>query len=158
MTSNSDLFKIGRNNVLKIVSDLTLEQINKIPDGFTGNIAWHVGHLVATQQGLLYRLSGNASNLEQSFVDKYKKGSLPQAPITQADLDFIKSELTAQAERLPADIEKGIFKNYNQYSTSFGNTIHSFDEALAFVNVHEGLHMGYMMALRRVVGAGRAVY
>lgn len=151
MTSNSDLLKMARQNVLKLTDGLTLEQLNKIPDGFTGNIAWHMGHLVATQQGLLYRLSGNTSNLEQSYIDKYKKGSVPQMPITQTDLDFIKAELIAQPDRLKVDMEKDIFRNYTAYTTSFGNTMHSFEEALAFVNVHEGMHIGYMMALKRVV-------
>ncbi|MBI3134665.1 MAG: DinB family protein [Bacteroidetes bacterium] len=151
MTTAADIFQIGRNNVLNMLEGVTLEQLNKIPAGFTGNMAWHIGHLVSTQQGLLYRLSGNAVALEQSFVDKYKKGTFPQAPITQADLDFIKSELKQQPERLAADIKNNLFKTYTPYTTSFGNTIHSFDEALAFVNVHEGLHLGYLMALKRVV-------
>ena len=150
-TNNSDLFKLVRKNVLHLLEGITLEQLNEIPVGFTGNMAWHIGHLCATQQGLIYRLSGLPVNLEQAFIDKYKKGSVPKEPITQAELDFIKTELTAQPERLSADIQKGIFKNYSEYTTSFGNTIHSFDEALAFVNVHEGLHIGYLMALKRVI-------
>lgn len=151
MTTNTDLLKMARQNVLKLIDGLTLEQLNKVPDGFTGNMAWHIGHLVATQQGLLYRLSGNQVTLEQSFIDKYKKGSVPQQPIDQAELDFIKSELIAQPERLKVDMENNLFVNYTTYPTSFGNTIHSFDEALSFVNVHEGMHIGYLMALRRMV-------
>jgi len=151
MTTDIDIFNIARQNVIKIIEGLTLEQINKIPDGFTGNIAWHIGHLVATQQGLLYRLSGNSINLEQTFIDKYKKGTVPLSPINQLDLDFIKSQLLAQPNTLAKDIKSEIFKNYTPYSTSFGNTIHSFNEALSFVNVHEGLHIGYIMALRRIV-------
>jgi hypothetical protein len=154
MTTPADIFQIGRTNVMKLTEGLTLDQINKIPNGFTGNMAWHLGHLVATEQGLLYRLSGNNTNLEQAFIDKYKKGTVPQAPISQAELDFIKSELIKQSERLAEDIQKGIFKNYTAYTTSFGNTIHSFEEALPFVNVHEGMHIGYLMALRRVVMNG----
>lgn len=151
MTTPLDIHRIARMNVLKLIEGLSLEQINKIPDGFTGNIAWHIGHIVATQQGLIYRLSGNNVTLEQSFIDKYKKGTVPQAPIDQTDLDFIKNELVMQPERLMIDMENSIFENYTPYSTSFGNTIHSFDEALSFVNVHEGMHIGYLMALRRVV-------
>lgn len=151
MTTSLDIFRIARQNVIKLIDGLTLEQINEIPVGFTGNMAWHIGHLVATQQGLLYRLSGNSTNLEQSFIDKYKKGTVPQMPIDQDELTFIKSELLNQPERLMIDMENDLFKNYTPYSTSFGNTIHSFDEALSFVNVHEGMHIGYLMALRRVV-------
>lgn len=151
MTDAITIHRITRNNVLRLIEGVSLDRINKIPAGFTGNIAWHLGHLVATQQGLLYRLSGNTSNLDQSFIDLYKKGTVPQAPISQADLDYIKKELLAQPEKLSADLGKGLFKDYTPYTTSYGNTIHTFEEAQAFVNVHEGLHLGYIMALKRVV-------
>lgn len=151
MTTPFDLHKITRANILKTVEALTLDQINKIPLGFTGNIAWHLGHIAASQQGLIYRLSGNESNLETAFTDKYKKGTTPQAPITQAELDFIKAELISQPDRLANDFDRGIFTNYNAYTTSYGNTIHSIEEAIVFVNVHEALHLGYIMALKRVV-------
>lgn len=151
MTTSIDIHRIARLNVLKIIEGLSLTEINKIPTGFTGNIAWHIGHIVATQQGLIYRLSGNQVTLEQTFIDKYKKGTVPQAPIDQAELDFIKNEIVMQPERLVIDMEMDLFRNYTPYPTSFGNTIHSFDEALSFVNVHEGMHIGYLMALKRVV-------
>lgn len=151
MTTSLDILKIARQNVLKLIDGLSLEKLNKIPDGFTGNIAWHVGHLVATQQGLLYTLSGNATNLDKSYIDKYKKGSTPEAPITQEELDFILAELIRQPEQLEKDMAANKFANYNQYSTSFGNTIYNFDEALSFVGVHEGMHIGYIMALKRSV-------
>ena len=149
MTTSLDILKIARQNVLKLIDGLSLEKLNKIPEGFTGNIVWHVGHLVATQQGLLYTLSGNATNLDKSYIDKYKKGSKPEAPVTQAELDFILAELIRQPEQLEKDMAANKFANYNQYSTSFGNTIHNFDEALSFVGVHEGMHIGYIMALKR---------
>jgi len=151
MTTPVDIIRIARTNVLKTVEGLTLDQINKIPTGFNGNLAWHLGHLCSTEQGLLYRLSGNNVSLEPSFIDKYKKGSVPQGPITQAELDFIKKELLDQLEKLEVDLKQELFKTYTPYTTSFGNSINSFEEALTFVAVHEGIHYGYVLALKRAV-------
>lgn len=151
MTTSLDLHVITRKNIVSLVKDLDLETINDIPVGFTGNIAWHIGHVVSSSQGLLYRLSGLDVKLPQTFVDKYKKGSVPESPISADDFTFILQQLISQTEQLKSDIESGIFKTYNPYTTSYGNTIHNFDEALSFVNVHEALHMGYIMALKRVV-------
>lgn len=154
MTTVLDVHRITRKNILNAIEGLSLEQINKIPAGFTGNLAWHLGHVVATRQGLLYRLSGLEQNLDPVFVEKYKKGSVPMAPVDQSELDYIKEQLLQQPENLDRDLQRGIFKSYAEYTTSYGNTIHSFDEAIAFVNVHEGLHLGYIMALKRTVLAG----
>jgi len=151
MTTNIDLLKFSRANVLKLIDGLTLDQINKIPDGFTGNIAWHIGHIITTQQGLIYGLSRTPMNLEKEFMDKYKKGTKPLAPITQQELDLIKSELSAQPEKLLTDLEQNIFQSYTTYATSFGNTMNSVEEAIAFNNVHEGMHIGYIMAVKHLV-------
>ena len=151
MTTNIDLLKFSRANVLKLIDGLTLDQINKIPDGFTGNIAWHIGHIITTQQGLIYGLSRTPMNLEKEFMDKYKKGTKPLAPITQQELDLIKSELSAQPEKLLTDLEQNIFQSYTTYATSFGNTMNSVEEAIAFNNVHEGMHIGYIMAMKHLV-------
>ena len=151
MTTDLDLQKLTRQNVLKIIDGLTLERINKIPDGYSGNIAWHIGHIIATQQGLIYGLSGNEMTLEKTFIDRYKKGTIPQAPINQTELDFIKSELAKQPHQLILDNEKNIFQNYTSYTTSFGNTISNFREAVAFNNIHEGMHIGYILAMKHLV-------
>lgn len=151
MNSQLEIFTQGRTNIIKLTEELSLDQLNKIPDGFTGNIIWHMGHLVSTQRGLLYRLSGLEMNLNPAFIDKYKKGSVPQGPADQAELDFIKKELIAQADKLKSDFAQHQFKNYTTYTTSFGYTMNTFEEALNFVLMHEGMHIGYIMALRRLV-------
>ena len=151
MTTDLDLQKLSRQNVLKIIDGLTLEQINKIPDSYTGNIAWHIGHIIATHQGLIYGLSRTPMNLEKTFIDRYKKGTTPQSPIDQIELDFIKCELAKQPHQLILDHEKNIFQNYTSYTTSFGNTISIFREAVAFNNVHEGMHIGYILAMKHLV-------
>lgn len=151
MTTPTNLLQITRQNTLSAIAGLNLDQINKIPAGFTGNIAWHLGHMVATNQGLLYRLSGQAVNLDPDFIERYKKGSVPSAPIDQTEFDFIKTALVQQIIQLKMDVDAGIFKTYTEYTTSYGNTIQNFEQALFFVNVHESLHLGYVMALKRVV-------
>lgn len=151
MTTDIDLQKLARQNVLKMIDGLSLEQINKIPDGYTGNIAWHIGHIITTQQGLIYGLSRNAMSLEKTFIDRYKKGTKPQAPIDQTELDFIKSELAKQPHQLIQDNEKNIFQTYTVFKTAFGNEITCFQDAVSFNNLHEGMHIGYIMAMKHLV-------
>ena len=50
MQNQIDTLLITRKFLLKITEDLTIEQLNKIPEGFKNNIAWNLTHLLVTQQ------------------------------------------------------------------------------------------------------------
>jgi len=47
------------------------------------------------------------------------------------------------------DLEAGIFKTYQEYPTSTGYVITSVQDALNFNNFHEGIHLGYILALKK---------
>jgi len=42
---------------LEYFDNYTLEQLNKIPEGFSNNLIWNIGHIIVTQQVLIYKLS-----------------------------------------------------------------------------------------------------
>lgn len=144
------LFRATRNNTIAVLKDLTLEQINKIPENFSGNITWHIGHMVSTHKGLIYQLNSAPGGLEKEFVVKYKKGSVPESPIDQAEFEFITEHLLNQVDELEEDLQKENFFGKNiPYSTSYNFDLNSFEECLKFSNLHQALHLGYIMALKR---------
>lgn len=150
MQTEIGLFKTLRENALLAVKDITLEEVNTIPDGFTGNIAWHVGHMVATHRGLVYQLNGAGGEFEKEFVMKFKKDSKPEAPITQDEWDFILRKLISQADDLERDLSNDeMWGDTHEYTTSFNYTITNLEEAVKFNNLHQALHLGYIMAMKR---------
>ena len=60
-----------RTNILTYIKDLTIEQINFIPNNFNNSIGWQVAHLVVTQQLLHYKLSGNSILVDDYLVDNF---------------------------------------------------------------------------------------
>ena len=151
MKKHFDYLQATRNNVLKLIENLDLSQLNKIPEGFNNNLAWNLGHIVATQQLLCYGLSSLPKELENDFISKYRKGSKPEGDINQAELDFMKNKMIVLADKMEDDYTNGIFKEYKEYTTSYNATLSSIDDAILFNNMHEAMHFGFMIALKKLV-------
>ena len=136
----------------KIIDNNSLENLNKIPDGFNNNIIWNIGHVVVSEQLLAYKLSGLNTMLSDEMINKYRKDSKPEGDITQEDVNEIKGLLFLTIEKTKSDYNNGRFKSYNAYTVSTtGNTLTNIDEALQFITIHEGLHYGYVLALLKAV-------
>ncbi|MGH2624736.1 MAG: DinB family protein, partial [Sphingobacterium sp.] len=58
MNKITDVIKRTRIKLFELIEDLNAEQLNQIPDGFTNNIIWNVGHMISSQQGLCYLKAG----------------------------------------------------------------------------------------------------
>lgn len=136
----------------KYLDTVSLEDLNKIPAGFNNNIIWNIGHIVVTQQLLAYKLSGLPMMISDELVMKYRKDSKPETDVNQAEVDEIKALLFSTIEKTQEDFNNGVFKNYHEYTVSTtGNTLTNIDEALQFILFHEGMHLGYVMALIRAI-------
>jgi hypothetical protein len=146
-----DIIKQPRLLVLKEIEHLSVEQLNKIPQGYNNNIAWNLGHMIAAQQGICYKRSGLDTTVGEDFFNTYKPGSKPEKFIDEAEIAFIKEQLFISLEQLEADLDNGIFVNYTQVMTRYGIELSNIDEAVAFLPFHEGFHVGYIVALRKLV-------
>jgi len=151
MEKQFEILKASRLIILKIIENLSLEQLNKIPEGFKNNIIWNVAHLLVTHQLLLYKLSGLPIAISDEMVKKYTKGSAPQSDITQQELETIKSQFLTLVDISKEDYNNNLFKTYHPYPTSANVTLNTVDEAIQFNNFHEGLHLGYILALKKSV-------
>lgn len=142
----------SRNIISKFLSGYTLDQLNKIPEGFSNNLIWNIGHIMVAQQMLVYKLSGLPMMISDDLVEKYKKGSKPVQDATQTEVDEIKSLLFETIRQTKVDYDNKIFKNYTEYTTSTGDhVLRNAEDAMAFSNFHEGLHIGIMMSIRKFV-------
>lgn len=127
----------------------SLEDLNKVPENFNNNLIWNIAHLVVTQQLLSYSLSGLPMQISDALVEKYKKGTKVEGDVSQEEVDDIKSLLFSTIEKTKEDYKKGIFNSFEAYTTSTNSTLKSFEEAMEFNNYHEGIHLGYILALKK---------
>lgn len=148
------LFKVwetSRHIYLKFLETYSLAQLNKIPDGFSNNIIWNAGHVIVSQQKLIYTLSGLPVSISEAMIEKYQNGSRPDGKATQEDLDEIKQLLLSTIAQTKNDFANGLFKNFTEYQTKTGFHLGSFQDSLEFNNYHEGIHLGMILNSKKFV-------
>ena len=146
-----EISKLSRQVLLGLTKDLTEEQYNHIPNGFNNNVAWNLGHILVIQQLLIHKLSQAALCIDESLVKKFGKGSVPQTDYKLAEIETVKSQLFSTIETTKRLYQQGAFKAFTIYPTSLGYTINNVEESIAFSNFHEGLHLGVIMSLKKLV-------
>ncbi|MCE3225556.1 MAG: hypothetical protein K0S32_107 [Bacteroidetes bacterium] len=150
MEATLKIWETNRNNYLKHFN-YSLEQLNHIPQGFSNNLIWNLGHIVAIQQRLLYRGSGLPMNISDEFFETYKPGSKPTGKTTQAEADEIKTLLTSMIDVTKRDLAAGKFTNYTAFTSLTGFHIGNLNDAIQFNNYHEAMHLGFMANIRKFV-------
>lgn len=151
MNQTFETIIVSRKLTSQFLENYSLEQLNKIPEGFNNNIIWNIAHIVVTQQLLVYKLSGLPMMVSDELVEKYRKGTKPEGDISQAELEEIKSLLFETINKTEEDYNAKVFKSYNELTTSLGFTIKDIEDALSFNNYHEALHVGIMMSIRKFI-------
>ena len=149
MEATFKIWETSRNIYLKFFDNYSLEQLNTIPAGMSNNLIWNLGHVVVSQQKLVYALSGLPMHIPDSLFEKYQNGSRPDGKTTQAEVDEIKKLLSEMVEKTKTDFEAGVFKEYHPYQTKTGFHLGTWKEAMEFNNYHEGIHLGIMMSIKK---------
>lgn len=140
-----------RRNMLAQCEPLDLERLNAIPAGFNNNLIWNVGHCLATHQLLCYGLGGQSPKLPADFIARYRRGTFPDGQANGAEWSFIRERLLSSVDTFEEDLRRLDFSNFKKYETSYGTTLTNVGQALSFNNVHEGMHFGTVLALRKLV-------
>ena len=144
------VFEKTRGFYKNYLDKFSLEDLNKIPEGFKNNIIWNIGHIVVTEQLLVYKLSGLPMLVSDELVTKYRKDTKPEGFVGQDEVDEIAELLFSTIKKTQQDYTDKVFKNYNKYTVSTtGNTLTIVDEAINFALFHEGMHLGYILALKK---------
>ncbi|KQM77246.1 hypothetical protein ASE74_18555 [Pedobacter sp. Leaf216] len=137
--------------ILELVKDLSIEALNKIPTGFNNNIIWNIAHLTAAQQNMCYVRSGLEITVEENHFAPFLSGTKPDTFIDKEAIDAIFSALLNSIDRLMEDYTQGIFKNFDPWDKRYGMKLNSIEDAINFIPFHEGMHIGYIMALKKLI-------
>lgn len=141
----------NRKLLYKILDSTPRKQLLEIPTGFRNNIWWNIAHVVATQQILVYKFSRLKVRIPEQYFEKFKKGTVPDGTATDAEIKEIADFLISTAEWAKEDYENGLFEDFNEYTASLNVSLRNVEDAMAFNIFHEGLHLGTILGLQKVV-------
>ncbi len=144
-------WKTSRKLYLEFFGDYSLDQLNKIPTGFNNNLLWNIGHIIVAQQSLIYKDSNLPMYISEDIVNLYKPTTKPTGNTTPTEVNELKELLISLIAKTETDFVKGIFIKYNERTTATGFHLASIKDAFEFNNYHEGLHLGYMMSIKKFV-------
>ncbi|NGM64442.1 DinB family protein [Sphingobacterium sp. SGR-19] len=152
----TEIFKFiidSRNAFIRLLDELTLDELNQIPAGFNNNIIWNFGHIVVSTQTLCYVRTGITSDTSfVKYIEAYKKGSKPEYFVSAEEVAELKQLAISTIQKIQEDYQKGIFEKIVPFDTStFGELINSIEELLVTTVGHDNTHFGYAMAQRRAI-------
>ena len=148
MDWNHNVTLKNRTLLLKLIEKFSLDQLNTVPKGYRNSIFWNVAHTIVTQQLLVYGLSNIPLLVDSDLVNTYKKDTKTVHAATEDELSRIKTLLFSSIEQTKIDYDNGVFKGYTPYTTSLNVTLSTVDEAISFNAFHEGIHLGYILAMK----------
>ena len=147
-----DIFKKTRGFFKTYIEQLSIEELNRIPKGFNNNIIWNIGHIVATEQVLIYKLSGVPMSVSDQFIERYRKGTKPEKDVTEQEVEEIKMLLLETIQKTKIDYSENAFSNFQEYTPeTTGTTLYNVDDALEFAVFHEGVHLGIVNSLLKTI-------
>ncbi|MCC8426546.1 DinB family protein [Mucilaginibacter sp. UR6-11] len=151
MTKAIEIIKMPRLHLLNLIKDLNVDQLNKVPAGFNNNIIWNLAHIVAAQQNLCYKRAGLDIVIDERFFTAYLPETKPEKFVDANEVEVIKTLFLLTLDQLEADLQTNRFDNYIPWTSRYGVELSNIDEAVKFVPFHEGLHTGYIWALKRMI-------
>ncbi|MGB4742367.1 MAG: DinB family protein [Flavobacteriaceae bacterium] len=151
MDWNHNIILKNRRLLSKFLEKFSLDQLNTVPKGYRNSIFWNVAHTVVTQQLLVYGLSNRPLLVDSDLVKTYKKDTKTVHEATEEELALVKTLLFSTIEQTKTDYDNGMFKNFTPYTTSLNVTLSTVDEAIRFNTFHEGIHLGYFLAMKNTL-------
>ena len=153
MKESIDIMRGARIFLVNLLEGISIEKLNEIPSGFNNNLVWNLAHVIANQQVLCYRNAGVKPVLEDAFIDKFKTGTRPDGFIDEGTFETFKRNLLQTIDKFEEDSASNMFENYKAFELRSypGVTLKNISDAAKFVSFHDGLHVGYSMALKRAL-------
>jgi hypothetical protein len=140
--------------LLNQIKDLSADQLNKTPPGFSNNIIWNLGHLTCAQQNMCYVRSGLPVAISEKYFSPYFPGTKPEKTVDEKDIEAIKELFITSIDNFQKDLDNNIFINYSpsvMIPKVYGFEVLNVESAVEYILWHDGYHSGIISTLKKLV-------
>ncbi|MFN0224267.1 DinB family protein [Paenibacillus sp. KR2-11] len=139
-----------RTQFLQAAATCPPDQRTVIPEGFNNHIHWQLGHILTVGEGILFRLTGEAPVLPETYGTLFNNNTRPSEWTQEPPAwDTLVSQLNEQTGRMrtvfAGRMDAPAHENFLSMVTA--------DELLTALIMHESNHAGTLKAMLRVLPA-----
>ncbi|NMH70690.1 DinB family protein [Bacillus sp. RO3] len=146
-----------RLRTLAALDATTEQQADDMPSGFRNSIRWNLGHILLSQENILFSFAGE--NVRKSLPPEYGElfgfNTSPETwnGLTPPSLKELREKLEEQPRRVK-EVFSGRLDEVGEKPFVLGEhtSFTTLGEVLSFANWHEGLHQGTITSIKRVQG------
>ncbi|MBM7645724.1 putative damage-inducible protein DinB [Scopulibacillus daqui] len=140
-------FNFARQSTLKELDETTIEQADKMLEGFSNNIHWNFGHILVASEHIFHFVEENAV-LPKPYWDFFNPGTSPKEwHGTPPSMKEVRAHLEDQAKRLEKATRGRLDSEMEK--TFFG--MKTIGELIFFFTCHENLHLGTIKGLKQAL-------
>lgn len=146
-----------RQMMVQLLKSIPTEQADTMPPTWHNNARWHAGHLLITPALLTHGLLQEPLGVPEEYRGWFSKGSSPADWGSDAAIpsyaDLV-DDLVPLSGRLFESVKDRADQQFLQpYTTSVGVVLRTPVDALNFSLMHDGIHLGMLLALKRALQA-----
>ncbi|MGG3283290.1 DinB family protein [Paenibacillus solani] len=142
----------ARGATIQSVENVTEQEADIIPEGFTNSIRWNIGHIYTVHEQFAFATAGEQPHLPEGFKEWFATGTKPADWTTQPPA---LSELLELLRGQTARIRETFANRLNQSSahplTIGPLTFQTVGEFLSFSMYHEGMHTQTIKAYKKLI-------
>lgn len=149
-----DLYDVYREHTIDLMSSITEEQSDVIPDGFSNSLRWNFGHILVSQEQSMFSLGLNQSGkIPTKILDSFKRGTSPKDwTVTPLTLSEIREQLQEQKERIKSTFSGRLGDPAaNVFDLGQKRKLKTLGDLFVGSLWHEGVHQGVIDSIKRTL-------
>lgn len=143
-----------RQTIVKVLKSIPHEFTTVIPPTWSNNAHWHAGHLIVTPYLITYGVMKEPLPVSEEYKELFGKGSSPsswEGKTVPTYEDLVDEIVPSSGKLFELLRDRWDVPFVEPYTTSVGVILKSPAEALQFSLMHDGIHLGMLLALRRAL-------
>lgn len=145
-----DILTATRRWVLSLIEDLPEATLRDVPQGHRNNLLWNIGHVAYVEAVFLYEDHGLENPLPKEYAVWFSRGSSPADWPADLPVADVLARSRALHEQVLQDFAADRFQDFKGRTVmSLNLPLATTEAAVAFLAMHEGVHLGFMLSLRK---------